>query len=34
MKNWKKASAAILAAGLITTSAGQVWADETEKVDR
>ncbi|MGE6683485.1 hypothetical protein, partial [Paenisporosarcina sp. NPDC076907] len=33
MKNWKKASAAILAAGLITTSAGQVWANETEKVD-
>ena len=33
MKNWKKASAAILAAGLITTSAGQVWANENEKVD-
>ena len=33
MKNWKKASAAILAAGLITTSAGQVWANETEKVE-
>ena len=33
MKNWKKASAAILVAGLITTSAGQVWADETDKVD-
>jgi hypothetical protein len=33
MKNWKKASAAILAAGLITTSASQVWANETEKVD-
>ncbi|MGB3262273.1 hypothetical protein [Paenisporosarcina sp.] len=31
MKNWKKASAAILAAGLITTSAGQVWANETVK---
>ncbi len=33
MKNWKKVSAAIVAAGLITTSAGQVLANETEKVD-
>lgn len=33
MKNWKKASAAIIAAGLITTSAGQVWANETEKAE-
>ena len=34
MKNWKKVSAAILAAGLITTSAGQVWANETGTEDK
>ena len=33
MKNWKKVSAAILAAGLITTSAGQVWANENDNTD-
>ena len=33
MKNWKKVSAAIVAAGLITTSAGQVWANETGTED-
>ncbi|PUB14591.1 hypothetical protein [Paenisporosarcina sp. OV554] len=33
MKNWKKVSAAILAAGLITTSAGQVWANENDSLN-
>jgi len=33
MKKWKKVSAAVLAAGLVTSSAGQVWANDTDKVD-
>lgn len=33
MKHWKSISATLLAASLVTSTAGQAWADETEKVD-
>lgn len=33
MKHWKSISATLLAATLVTSTAGQAWADETEKVD-
>jgi len=33
LKHWKSISATLLAASLVTSTAGQAWADETEKVD-
>ncbi len=33
MKHWKSISATLLAASLVTSTSGQAWADETEKVD-